>query len=48
VPVYALYVPGENTPRLLPEVLTPGIVTEAVNKLPRASTQPTVASSNLK
>jgi thiol:disulfide interchange protein DsbD len=48
VPVYALYVPGENSPRLLPEVLTPGIVTEAVNKLPRASTQPTVASSNLK
>ena len=46
VPVYALYVPGEAQPRLLPEVLTPGIVTDAVNKLPRAATSPTVASSN--
>jgi thiol:disulfide interchange protein len=26
VPVYALYVPGESEPRLLPEVLTPAIV----------------------
>jgi thiol:disulfide interchange protein len=48
VPVYALYVPGEASPRLLPEVLTPGIVTDALNKLPRGATQPTVASSNLK
>jgi thiol:disulfide interchange protein DsbD len=47
VPAYALYVPGEANPRLLPEVLTPGIVTEALNKLPRGATQPTVASSNL-
>jgi thiol:disulfide interchange protein DsbD len=47
VPAYALYVPGEASPRLLPEVLTPGIVTEALNKLPHAATQPTVASSNL-
>jgi thiol:disulfide interchange protein DsbD len=47
VPVYALYVPGEASPRLLPEVLTPGIVTDALNKLPRGATQPTVASSNL-
>jgi thiol:disulfide interchange protein len=47
VPVYALYVPGEAGPRLLPEVLTPGIVTDALNKLPRGATQPTVASSNL-
>ena len=46
VPVYALYVPGEAQPRLLPEVLTPGIVTDALNKLPRSATQPTVASSN--
>ena len=46
VPVYALYVPGEAQPRLLPEVLTPGIVTDALNKLPRAATSPTVASSN--
>jgi thiol:disulfide interchange protein DsbD len=48
VPVYALYVPGEASPRLLPEVLTPGIVTDALNKLPHTATQPTVASSNLK
>jgi thiol:disulfide interchange protein len=47
VPVYALYVPGEGSPQLLPEVLTPGIVTDALNKLPRGATQPTVASSNL-
>jgi thiol:disulfide interchange protein DsbD len=47
VPVYALYVPGEASPRLLPEVLTPGIVTDALNKLPHTATQPTVASSNM-
>jgi thiol:disulfide interchange protein DsbD len=35
VPAYALYVPGENNPRLLPEVLTPGIVLDALNKLPK-------------
>ncbi len=46
VPVYALYVPGEASPRLLPEVLTPGIVTDALNKLPHGATQPTVASSS--
>ena len=37
VPVYALYVPGENNPRLLPQVLTPGIVTDALAKLPRVA-----------
>jgi thiol:disulfide interchange protein DsbD len=37
VPAYALYVPGENNPRLLPEVLTPGIVTDAVAKLPKTA-----------
>jgi thiol:disulfide interchange protein len=47
VPVYALYVPGEASPRLLPEALTPGIVTDALNKLPRGATQPAVAPSNL-
>jgi len=26
VPVYALYLPGEAAPRLLPEVLTPSVV----------------------
>ena len=46
VPAYVLYVPGESAPRLLPEVLTPGIVTDAVNKLPRTSTSPALASSN--
>ncbi len=34
VPAYALYEPGESSPRLLPEVLTPGIVIDAVGKLP--------------
>jgi thiol:disulfide interchange protein DsbD len=37
VPAYALYVPGEASPRLLPEVLTPGIVTDAVGKLPKTA-----------
>ena len=36
VPAYALYVPGEKSPRLLPEVLTPGVVTDALEKLPAA------------
>jgi thiol:disulfide interchange protein DsbD len=35
VPAYALYVPGEKSPRLLPEVLTPGIVTDALGSLPK-------------
>ncbi|MGO9636641.1 MAG: protein-disulfide reductase DsbD family protein [Terracidiphilus sp.] len=35
VPAYALYAPGETSPRLLPEVLTPGIVTDALAKLPK-------------
>jgi thiol:disulfide interchange protein DsbD len=34
VPAYALYAPGQSEPRLLPEVLTPGIVTDALSKLP--------------
>jgi thiol:disulfide interchange protein DsbD len=34
IPVYALYVPGEGEPRLLPEVLTPGIVLEEISRLP--------------
>jgi len=46
VPVYALYVPGENNPRLLPQVLTPGIVTDALDKLPHGATSASVASSN--
>jgi thiol:disulfide interchange protein DsbD len=39
VPVYALYTPGQSAPRLLPQVLTPGIVVDALNKLPHAGTQ---------
>jgi thiol:disulfide interchange protein len=46
VPAYVLYVPGEASPRLLPEVLTPGIVTDAIASLPKTATQPSVASSN--
>jgi thiol:disulfide interchange protein len=37
VPVYLLYAPGQSTPQILPAVLTPGIVVDAVNKLPRSS-----------
>jgi thiol:disulfide interchange protein DsbD len=35
VPVYALYAPGESQPQLLPQTLTPGIVVEALGKLPK-------------
>jgi thiol:disulfide interchange protein DsbD len=38
VPAYALYSPGQSEPELLPEVLTPGIVIDAVGKLPKAAT----------
>ena len=37
VPAYALYTPGHSDPELLPEVLTPGIVTDAVGKLPKTT-----------
>jgi len=33
VPAYALYAPGQSQPQMLPEMLTPGIVTDAVGKL---------------
>jgi thiol:disulfide interchange protein DsbD len=46
VPTYALYVPGENQPRLLPEVLTPGIVIDALTQLPHPSTQQAASTSN--
>jgi thiol:disulfide interchange protein len=48
VPVYLLYAPGQSTPQILPAVLTPGIIVDAVNKLPRSSgaTQATAVSSN--
>jgi thiol:disulfide interchange protein DsbD len=48
VPAYALYVPGQSEPQLLPEALTPGIVTDALSKLPKGATQAGVATSNLK
>src|ERR1039457_2783994 len=48
VPAYVLYVPGEASPRLLPEVLTPGIVTEALGNLPPSATQSAAATSNSK
>jgi thiol:disulfide interchange protein len=41
VPAYALYTPGKSEPELLPEVLTPGIVTDALNKLPKAASSAT-------
>ena len=44
VPVYALYSKGEESPRLLPQVLTPGIVLDAINKLPAAAATPAGAS----
>jgi thiol:disulfide interchange protein DsbD len=48
VPAYALYVPGDPSPRLLPEVLTPGIVTDALAKLPRTANQGAAPTSNSK
>ncbi len=48
VPVYALYTPGRATPQLLPQVLTPGIVLDAVAKLPTSATQATAGSSKQK
>jgi thiol:disulfide interchange protein/DsbC/DsbD-like thiol-disulfide interchange protein len=38
VPVYALYLPGEDAPRLLPEVLTPALVLAEIDRLPAAKT----------
>jgi thiol:disulfide interchange protein len=38
VPVYALYSPGQGSPQLLPQVLTPGIVIDAVSKVPARPT----------
>jgi thiol:disulfide interchange protein DsbD len=46
VPVYALYTPGQSTPELLPQVLTPGIVMDALAKLPHAETQASAATPN--
>lgn len=41
IPVYALYLPGEAQPRLLPEVLTPRLVLEEITRLP--ATRPATA-----
>jgi thiol:disulfide interchange protein len=46
VPTYVLYIPGEKSPRLLPEVLTPGIVTQALAQLPHPASQSASSSSN--
>jgi thiol:disulfide interchange protein DsbD len=46
VPTYALYFPGETQPRLLPEVLTPGIVTDAIAQLPHTSTQASASNQH--
>ena len=35
VPTYVLYAQGQSQPQILPEVLTPGIVTEAIRNLRR-------------
>jgi thiol:disulfide interchange protein DsbD len=37
VPVYALYTPGQSAPQLLPQVLTPGIVTDALSQLAKGA-----------
>jgi thiol:disulfide interchange protein DsbD len=37
VPAYALYASGQSEPQLLPEVLTPRIVTDALSKLPKTA-----------
>ena len=36
VPVYALYLPGESAPRLLPELLTPSLVLAELSRVPPA------------
>jgi len=46
VPVYALYAPGQSAPTLLPQVLTPGIVMDALNKLSQPATQAAPPSSS--
>lgn len=35
VPAYVLYVPGQSSPTILPQVLTPGIVMVALSELPQ-------------
>jgi thiol:disulfide interchange protein DsbD len=45
VPTYVLYTPGQSQPRVLPEVLTPGIVTDALAQLPHSNQQAASASN---
>jgi thiol:disulfide interchange protein DsbD len=35
VPAYVLYAPGQSSPQLLPEALTPGIVIDSLSSLPK-------------
>ncbi len=46
VPVYALYIPGQSAPQLLPQVLTPGIVMDALAKLPHAEASAAAGTAN--
>jgi thiol:disulfide interchange protein DsbD len=48
VPAYALYTPGETNPQLLTELLTPGIVIDALAKLPKTASPGNPSASNLK
>ena len=41
IPVYAIYLPGQEQPRLLPEILTANIVLDEISKLP--SSKPATA-----
>jgi thiol:disulfide interchange protein DsbD len=40
VPTYVLYAPGQSSPQVLPEVLTPGIVMDVVAGLSKSPAQP--------
>jgi thiol:disulfide interchange protein len=46
VPVYALYTPGQNNPQLLPQVLTPTIVTGVLAQIPHHETESAAQTSN--
>jgi thiol:disulfide interchange protein DsbD len=46
VPVYAIYTPGTDAPRLLPEVLTPAIVLEEISRLPDAGARTAASQLN--
>ena len=47
VPVYALYLPCEEAPRLLPEVLTPALVLGEIEKLPAAKKATAVTQAEI-